>query len=71
MIDDAGCVTAFSRDTNPFGPCPACMAESFAAERHTDDVIFRCNACGAGWRFQFGYVSRVDPPDRDRIARVT
>jgi hypothetical protein len=45
----------------PLAHCPNCGSDRLEPEVDvtTEDVIFACASCGAHWRVELGYVSRV------------
>jgi transcription elongation factor Elf1 len=45
----------------PLAHCPNCGSERLEPEVDVtiEDVIFACQNCGARWRVELGYVSRV------------
>lgn len=45
----------------PLAHCPDCGSDQLepVVELDTEDVNFACSNCGAHWRVELGYVSRV------------
>ncbi len=62
----------------PLVHCPACSATDLqpVVEVDTDEVHFRCGACGRCWHVELGYVHRMHPdtcrgcPEREQCAAV-
>ncbi len=50
--------------TRPLVHCPACSSTDLepVVEFGTDEVHFRCTACGRCWHVELGYVHRMHPP---------
>lgn len=43
--------------------CPRCGASALAPTADGGVLRYRCAACGACWRDELGWLSRVDPDD--------
>lgn len=40
--------------------CPCCGGDRIEVRDHDGEAVFCCEDCGCGWRFELGYLWRVE-----------